>query len=184
MAEVDIHAILQEFDPIQKAIAQPAGTDAIEKSFPAADTSTQTDVVAIAYFCYAANHMLMADRGFPDVEKYKWITDPKFYRNSFEAWCQSSIVNFLIGLWEYRGLRFDKQVIARNVHTGGYHIETYETGNAYFICISYQFLNLINRYSLLNHYVIETGDRRQQISFVTPTNEVTRIMHCGLAGVA
>jgi hypothetical protein len=124
------------------------------------------------FFCVAAAHMLAAGHGFPDSEKYIWIVDPKRYRNSFEASCQGSVVNLLIGLWEHRGYRCDKIVVARNEHTGGYHLETYETANAYFACISYQFSNLINRYSLLNHYVIEAGQKAHPLQCLTPTNEV------------
>jgi hypothetical protein len=130
------------------------------------------DAASIALFCFLAERMLSAGHGFPDSQKYAWISNPGFYKNSFEAWCQGSVVNSLIGLWEHRGYRCDKFVIARNVHTGGYHIETYETTNAYFACVSYQFSNLINRYSLLNHYLIETGQKAEPVRCMTPTNEV------------
>jgi hypothetical protein len=116
--------------------------------------------------------MLAAGHGFPDSPKYAWITDPQRYRNSFEASCQGSVVNFLIGLWEHRKYRCDKIVVARNEHTGGFHLETYETANAYFACISYQFSNLINRYSLLNHYLIAAGQKAEPLPCLTPTNEV------------
>jgi hypothetical protein len=79
---------------------------------------------------------------------------------------------FLIGLWEQRGYRCEKPVIARNIHTGSYHIETYETSSAYFVCVSYQYLNLINRYSLLNHYLVEAGGKADRLHPITPTNEV------------
>lgn len=175
MAPADIQAVLREFDPIRRAIAQPEGTDRIEVSASpiiGMPSPAQDDRVAMAYFCFAAGQMLAADHGFPDTENYTWISDSEFYGNSFEVWCQSSIVNLLIGLWEQRKYRCGKPIIARNVHTGGYHIETYETDSAYFICISYQYLNLVNRYSLLNHYVIEASGGTSQVSLATATNEV------------
>ena len=176
MSEADIDAILREFDPIHGAIAQPEGKDAIVVSgVPASAESIGNpapDAAGIAFFCFAAEQMLAAGHGFPDSQKYAWITDPHRYRNSFEASCQGSIVNLLIGLWEHCGYRCDKLVIVRNEHTGGFHIETYETANAYFACISYQFSNLINRYSLLNHYVIEIGQKAEPLQCLTPTNEV------------
>jgi hypothetical protein len=177
MIETEIEAILREFDPIHRQIAQAEGKDAIVVSgvpTSAEDTPdpAPNDLAAIAFFCSAAQHMLSAGHGFPDSQKYVWIADPQRYRNSFEAMCQDSIVNLLIGLWEHRGYRCDKIVVARNEHTGGYQIETYETANAYFACISYQFSNLINRYSLLNHYVIEVGQQSEPLQCLTPTNEV------------
>jgi hypothetical protein len=176
MSEADIDAILREFDPIHGAIARPEGKDAIVVS--GVPTSAESiaepipDVAGTVFSCFAAGQMLAAGPGFPDSQKYAWITDPHRYRNSFEASCQGSVVNLLIGLWEHRGYRCDKLVIVRNEHTGGFHIETYETANAYFACISYQFSNLINRYSLLNHYVIEVGQKAEPLQCLTPTNEV------------
>ena len=165
MAAPDIQSILREFDPIRRQIAQLEGANAIVPAAipvpggmpldPALD-----DRLSLAFFCGAAKQMLAAGHGYPDAPKYAWVADPQFYGNSFEAWCQSAIVNFLIGLWEQRVYRCEKPVIARNIHTGSYHIETYETASAYFVCVSYQYLNLINRYSLLNHYLIEAGGRR------------------------
>jgi hypothetical protein len=128
--------------------------------------------ISLAFFCVAAEQMLAAGHGYPDAPKYAWVADPQFYGNSFEAWCQSAIVNLLIGLWEQRGYRCEKPVIARNIHTGSYHIETYETSSAYFVCVSYQYLNLINRYSLLNYYLIEAGGKADRLHPITPTNEV------------
>jgi hypothetical protein len=177
MSESQIDSILREFDPIRSAIAQPKGKNTIVVS--AVPTSAESipdrepnDFFATAVFCLAAEHMLSAGHGFPDSNKYKWITDPSLYRNSFEAWSQGGIVNLLIALWEHRGYRCDKIVVARNEHTGGYHIETYETASAYFACISYEFSNLINRYSLLNHYVIAAGRETERLQCLTPTNEV------------
>jgi hypothetical protein len=173
---VDIDAILREFDPIHGAIAQPEGKDAIVVSgVPASAESIPDpapDAAGTAFFCFAAGQMLAAGHGFPDSSKYAWITDSHRYRNSFEASCQGSVVNLQIGLWEHRGCRCDKLVIVRNEHTGGFHIETYETANAYFACISYQFSNLLNRYSLLNHYLIEIGQKAEPLQCLTPTNEV------------
>jgi hypothetical protein len=176
MSEADIDAILREFDPIHRQIAQPEGKDAIVVSgVPASAESLRDpapDPAANAFFCVAAERMLAAGHGFPDSPKYAWMTDPQRYRNSFEASCQGSVVNFLIGLWEHRKYRCDKIVVARNEHTGGFHLETYETVNAYFACISYQFSNLINRYSLLNHYLIAAGQKAESLPCLTPTNEV------------
>jgi hypothetical protein len=173
MAQSDIQAILREFDPIRRAIAQPEGTDAIETSaIPGIPNAVDNDRDAILCFCAYANQMLVAENGFPDAQNYTWITEPQSYQNSFQAWCQGMIVNLLICLWEHRGFRCAKPVIARNIHTGSYHIETYETASAYFICISYQYLNLINRYSLLNHYLIEASSGTKQMTLATPTNEV------------
>ena len=177
MSEAEIDAVLREFDLIRRAISQPEGKDAVVVSgVPASSESigdpAPPDAAGTAYFCILAERMLAAGHGFPDSQKYAWITNPRFYKNSFEAWCQGSVVNLLIGLWEHRGYRCDKTVIARNEHTGGYHIETYESTNAYFSCVSYQFSNLINRYSLLNHYVIEAGQKAELVRCLTPTNEV------------
>jgi hypothetical protein len=127
MATTDMQAILREFDPIRRQIAQPEGLDAIMLAAIPGGMPLDpalNDRGALAFFCAAAGHMLAAGHGFPDVPKYAWITDPQSYGNSFEAWCQGSIINLLIGLWEQRGYRCDKLVIARNLHTGGYHIET------------------------------------------------------------
>jgi hypothetical protein len=175
MIQTHIQAILHEFEPIRKAVAQPEGIDTIEvfSIHPAGISNpADDDRDAILFFCANASWMLAADHGFPDTQNYEWITDPQWYRNSFEAWCQGMITNALIGLWEHRRSRCPKPIIARNVHTGSYHIETYETTSAYFICISYQYLNLINSYSLLNHYLIEAGSGMQQMPIATPTNEV------------
>lgn len=176
MTEADIDAILKEFDPIHREIAQPEGKHAIMVSgVPACAESIgdpAPNAAGIAFLCFTAEQMLAAGHGFPDSHKYAWITDPHRYRNSFEASCQGSIVNLLIGLWKHRGYRCDKLVIVRNEHTGGFHIETWETAHAYFACISYQFSNLINCYSLLNHYLIEIGQKAEPLQCLTPTNEV------------
>lgn len=172
MSEADIEAILREYDPIRNQISQPEGSDSIIVSALGTPESVSQDLFVTEFFCAAAEQMLAAGHGFPDSHRYAWITHPRFYKNSFEAWCQGYIVNMLICLWEHRGYRCDKIVIARNEHTGGYHIETYEAANAYFACISYQFSNLNNRYSLLNHYLIAAGGGTEQLQCITPTNEV------------
>jgi hypothetical protein len=178
MSEIEIETILREFDPIHRAIAQPAGKDAVLVSGvracadSGADADPSSDAFATAYFCFCSEQMLAMEHGFPDSHRYGWITNPRSFGNSFEAACQGNVVGLLIGLWEHRGYRCDKLVIVRNEHTGGYHIETYETANAYFACISYQFSNLFNRYALLNHYLIGIGKRAGQVPCVTPTNEV------------
>lgn len=176
MSEVDIDGVLREFEPIHRQIAQPEGKDAIVisgvRGAPDDTGNPAPDAFAIAYFCVAAEQMLAAGHGFPDSPKYAWIAEPQRYRNSFEAHCQGSIVNLLIGLWERSGYRCCKRIIVRNEHTGGFHVETYETANAYFACISYQFSNLLNRYSLLSHYLIEIGQKADALQCVTPTSEV------------
>jgi hypothetical protein len=40
------------------------------------------------------------------------------------------------------------------------------------VCVSYQYLNLFNRYSLLNHYLIEAGGKTERLAPITPTDEV------------
>lgn len=174
MATIDIQTILQEFDPIRRQIAQPEGLDTIVfAAIPGIPLdSALSDHAALEFFCEAAGNMLEAGHEFPNTSKYSWITNPECYMNSFEAWCQINIINLLIGLWEQRGYLCDKMIIARNLHTGGYHIETYETENAYFLCVSYQYLNLLNRYSMLNHYLIEIGGNTEGVTSITPTNEV------------
>jgi hypothetical protein len=139
---------------------------------PTVEAAAANDETAKHFFCAAAGRMLAAGHGFPDASKYAWITDPRHYRNSFEASCQGDIVNLLICLWEHRAYRCEKTVIVRNEHTGGYHMETYETTHAFFACISYQFSNLINRFSLLNHYAISVGQNSPPLPCVTPTDEV------------
>jgi hypothetical protein len=177
MTEADIDAILREFDPIHRQVAQPEGKDVVVVSgVPTASAGgiadPAPDAAGTAFFCFAAERMLADGHGFPDSYRYAWITDPHRYRNSFEASCQGSIVNLLIGLWEHRGYRCDKLVIVRNEHTGGFQIETYETAHAYFACISYEFYNLINNYSLLNYYMIDIGQKAELLQCLTPTNEV------------
>lgn len=174
---MDIQAILREFDPIRRQIAQPEGVDSIVLAAVPVPGELPSDPVladqfSITFFCTAAEQMLAAGHGYPDAAKYSWIADPQYYNNSFEVWCQSFVVNLLIGLWEQRSYRCEKLIIARNIHTGSYHIETYETESAYFVCVSYQYFNLINCYALLNYYLIEAGGKARRLRPITATDEV------------
>jgi hypothetical protein len=172
---VDIKALIQEFEPIRAAIARTRSEDKFLLS-PMSDSESEDpaaiDRAAVANFCRDTAQMLREAGSFPDAERYAWTADPQHFENSFEAWGQLLVIKFVISLWEYKGYRCERTIILRGENTGGFHIETYGTANAYFLVASYQFINLANRYSLLNHQLITLGEAAGPGDSMTPTNFV------------
>jgi hypothetical protein len=174
MSSKPIGVLLSEFEPIRNKIARPKGKDRICLSrIPGLEEEPElSERRAIANFCSRIRDLLAGAEGFPDSDRYAWAKEPRWFGSSFEAWGQSIIVSFLIGLWEFTQSRCDKTVIVRAENTGGYHFETYGTANGYFLCTSYHFFNLVNRYAILNHELIAVGADVEPVACVVPTNVV------------
>ena len=175
MDGVDIKALLREFEPIRAAVARTGGEDkCLLSPIPGIESGdlASIDRAAIANFCRDMEQMLHEAGSFPDAGRYAWVADPQFFESSFEAWGQLLVIKFAISLWEYKRYRCERTIILRAENTGGFHIETYGTANAYFLVASYQFVNLANRYSLLNHQLISIGEGIAPADAMTPTNVV------------
>jgi hypothetical protein len=172
---VHIETLLREFEPIRVAIARGCGSDPVALSpIPGLANKDPGEIEreALANFCSDIERSLRDVKGFPDADRYAWASHARFFESSFEAWGQFLILQFMILFWECRRERCEKTIILRCVNTGGYHIETYETAQAYFIVASNQFVNILNRYALLNHRLITLGEEVDPIDPMTQTNEV------------
>ena len=171
-----IEALFREFEPIRMAIARGYGSadPLVLSPIPglADEDAGEIERKALANFCSDSERLLRDVKEFPDADRYAWTADTRLFESSFEAWGQFLVLQFMILFWHCRRERCEKTIILRCVNTGGYHIETYETAQAYFIVASYQFANILNRYALLNHQLITLGKGAKPIDPMTRTNEV------------
>lgn len=175
MNGVDIEALLREFQPIRMAVARVHGADGLVLSpVPglAEKNASAIERQAIANFCGDSAQLFLDVKAFPDAGRYAWAADTRFFESSYEAWGQFLVIQLMILFWHCRRERCEKTIILRCVNTGGYHIETYETSQAYFIVASYQFVNILHRYALLNCQLINLGKGASPLESMTPTNEV------------